>query len=90
MQFDGIDGNNREEMVCEEAELGPEEYSERLQMQQNLHQQVDWICVLFFLYVLFLQDLSSNVVGLLLQQLEMLKQMRNYGVADQSAILEKV
>ncbi|KAI3813085.1 hypothetical protein L1987_17801 [Smallanthus sonchifolius] len=28
-----------EEMACEEAELGPDEYSERLQMQQNLHQQ---------------------------------------------------
>ncbi|GKD95778.1 hypothetical protein Tco_1379675 [Tanacetum coccineum] len=32
-------GNDREEMACEEAELGPEEYSERLQMQWNLHQQ---------------------------------------------------
>nr|GEY43523.1 hypothetical protein [Tanacetum cinerariifolium] len=29
----------KEEMACEEAELGPEEYSERLQMQQNLHQR---------------------------------------------------
>ncbi|KAL8200793.1 hypothetical protein R6Q57_012132 [Mikania cordata] len=28
-----------EEMACEEAELGPDEYPERLQMQQTLHQQ---------------------------------------------------
>ncbi|KAI7732159.1 hypothetical protein M8C21_028913 [Ambrosia artemisiifolia] len=28
-----------EEMVCEEAELGPDEYAERLQSQQTLHQQ---------------------------------------------------
>ncbi|KAK9052347.1 hypothetical protein SSX86_028976 [Deinandra increscens subsp. villosa] len=28
-----------EETACEEAELGPVEYSERLQMQQSLHQQ---------------------------------------------------
>ncbi|KAL7610787.1 uncharacterized protein LOC111877718 [Lactuca sativa] len=27
----------KEEMACEEAELGPDEYSERLQMQQTLH-----------------------------------------------------
>ncbi|XP_076896537.1 uncharacterized protein LOC143549529 [Bidens hawaiensis] len=52
----------KEEMACEEAELGPEEYSERFQAQQNLQQQ----------------------------QLEMLKHMRNYGVDDQSAILEKL
>ncbi|PWA91188.1 hypothetical protein CTI12_AA093690 [Artemisia annua] len=52
----------KEEMACEEAELGPDEYSKRLQMQENLHQQ----------------------------QLEMLKHMRNYGVEDQSAILEKL
>nr|XP_043607120.1 uncharacterized protein LOC122579087 [Erigeron canadensis] len=52
----------REEIACEEAELGPDEYSERLQMQQKLHEQ----------------------------QLEMLKHMRNYGVDDQSAILEKI
>ncbi|KAK1438771.1 hypothetical protein QVD17_04581 [Tagetes erecta] len=51
-----------EEMACEEAELGPDEYSERLQMQHSLHQQ----------------------------QLEMLKHMRNYGMDDQSAILEKL
>ncbi|PWA91187.1 hypothetical protein CTI12_AA093690 [Artemisia annua] len=56
----------KEEMACEEAELGPDEYSKRLQMQENLHQQF------------------------LLQQLEMLKHMRNYGVEDQSAILEKL
>ncbi|KAF5755231.1 hypothetical protein HanPI659440_Chr17g0681261 [Helianthus annuus] len=29
----------KEEMVCEEAELGPDEYAERLQSQQTLHQQ---------------------------------------------------
>ncbi|XP_071703304.1 uncharacterized protein [Rutidosis leptorrhynchoides] len=52
----------KEEMACEEAELGPYAYSERLQMQQNLHKQ----------------------------QLEMLKQMRNYGVDDQSMILDKL
>ncbi|KAI3503569.1 hypothetical protein L1887_32015 [Cichorium endivia] len=52
----------KEEMACEEAELGPDEYSERLQMQHNLHAQ----------------------------QLEMLKHMRNYGVDDQSTILEKL
>lgn len=27
-------------MACEEAELGPDEYSERLQMQQTLHSHV--------------------------------------------------
>ncbi|XP_076926178.1 uncharacterized protein LOC143589231 [Bidens hawaiensis] len=29
----------KEEMACEEAELGPEEYSEKFQAQQNLQQQ---------------------------------------------------
>ncbi|XP_024975073.1 uncharacterized protein LOC112513144 [Cynara cardunculus var. scolymus] len=50
----------KEEMACEEAELGPDEYCERLEMQHKLQQQ----------------------------QLEMLKEMRNYGVDDQSAILD--
>ncbi|KAI3666033.1 hypothetical protein L6452_44671 [Arctium lappa] len=50
----------KEEMACEEAELGPDEYFERLEMQHKLQQQ----------------------------QLEMLKEMRNYGVDDQSAILD--
>lgn len=29
----------REEMVCEEAELGPEEFAERMQFQHELHEQ---------------------------------------------------
>ncbi|KAK1425989.1 hypothetical protein QVD17_14656 [Tagetes erecta] len=33
----------KEEMACEEAELGPDEYSERLQMQRSLHQQVRYM-----------------------------------------------
>lgn len=35
---------DREEMACEEAELGQEEYSERFQAQQNLQQQVRVFC----------------------------------------------
>ncbi|KAI3697766.1 hypothetical protein L6452_30863 [Arctium lappa] len=32
-------GINREEMACEEDELGPDEYCERLEMQHKLQQQ---------------------------------------------------
>lgn len=32
--------NDREEMACDEAELGPEEFAERIHMQHNLQEQV--------------------------------------------------
>ncbi|KAL1812212.1 hypothetical protein ACET3Z_022277 [Daucus carota] len=52
----------KEELACEEAELGPDKFAEKLQMQQKLQEA----------------------------QLEMLKQIRNYHLDDQSLILEKL
>ncbi|KAG9158274.1 hypothetical protein Leryth_000405 [Lithospermum erythrorhizon] len=52
----------KEELACEEAELGPEKFAERLVALENLHQK----------------------------QSEMLQYMRNFGIDDQSAILEKL
>ncbi|KAD3641154.1 hypothetical protein E3N88_30378 [Mikania micrantha] len=46
-----------EEMACEEAELGPDEYPERLQMQQTLHQQARFF-YFFYFYFFWLQKLN--------------------------------
>lgn len=35
--------NDREEMACDEAELGPEEFAERILGQQKLQEQVFFI-----------------------------------------------
>ena len=35
-----IPSNDREEMACDEAELGPDEFTERMHSQQKLHEQV--------------------------------------------------
>ncbi|KAK7847955.1 hypothetical protein CFP56_005668 [Quercus suber] len=34
-----IPSNDREEMACDEAELGPDEFTERMHSQQKLHEQ---------------------------------------------------
>ncbi|KAG6400653.1 hypothetical protein SASPL_137494 [Salvia splendens] len=52
----------KEEIACEEAELGPERFAERTEMLRRLEAE----------------------------QLEMLKNMRNFQLDDQSAILEKI
>uniref|UniRef100_A0A161ZVD6 Uncharacterized protein n=1 Tax=Daucus carota subsp. sativus TaxID=79200 RepID=A0A161ZVD6_DAUCS len=57
-----LNWNVREELACEEAELGPDKFAEKLQLQQKLQEA----------------------------QLEMLKQIRNYHLDDQSLILEKL
>ncbi|XP_047955742.1 uncharacterized protein LOC125201608 isoform X1 [Salvia hispanica] len=56
----------KEEIACEEAELGPERFAERTETLQRLEAESE------------------------LQQLEMLKNMRNFQLDDQSAILEKI
>jgi hypothetical protein len=38
--------NNREEMACDEAELGPDEFTERMRNQQILQEQVKPITIL--------------------------------------------
>jgi len=77
----------REEVACDEAELGEEEFAEKLLNQKMLQEQVKFIWLLMnslVLATLLLQKAWN------LQQLEMLKYMRKFNLDDQSAILEKV
>ena len=41
-----IPSNDREEMACDEAELGPDEFTERMHSQQKLHEQVIFLKLL--------------------------------------------
>lgn len=74
----------REEMACEEAELGPEKFAERMNMQQKLQEQVKDSSISVW------DSWERSVLISLLQQLEMLNYMRSFPLNDQSAILEKV
>lgn len=40
--------NVREEIACEEAELGPDKFAEKLQMQKKLHEAVQIITLNIF------------------------------------------
>lgn len=72
-------------MACEEAELGPDQFSKKLQMQHKLHEQVE-------IFSMWINISSKGYITALkyLQQLEMLKHMRKFHLDDQSAILDKV
>ena len=77
-----------EEMACNEAEHGPDEFAEKMHCQQKLQEQVksSWILVLEVGW----RWIQLNDWEYFLQQLEMLKYMRKFHLDDQSAILEKV
>lgn len=80
--------NDSEEMACDEAELGPDEFAGKMHYQQKLQEQVksSWILVLEVGW----RWIQLNGWEFFLQQLEMLKHMRKFHLDDQSAILEKV
>lgn len=81
--------SDSEEMACDEAELGPEEFTEKMLNQQKLHEQV--LSSYILVWVLMKDAAKRCMLFLFLfQQLEMLKYMRKFHLEDQSAILEKV
>ena len=74
-------------MACEEAELGPDKFAERMQMQHKLQEQVE-------LFSLWMDSVENRHIKerfiIFFQQLEMLKHLRKFHLDDQSEILEKV
>ena len=85
-----LNWNVREELACEEAELGPDKFAEKLQLQQKLQEAVQIIYSRKVSKVCNKANYMKSICWTLLQQLEMLKQIRNYHLDDQSLILEKV
>ncbi|CAI0457758.1 unnamed protein product [Linum tenue] len=66
-----------EEMACDEAELGTEEYAKKLHNQQMLQGKASPFWKTSFAFILSVQ-------------LEMLKYMRKFHLDDQSTILDKL
>ncbi|BAB01086.1 unnamed protein product [Arabidopsis thaliana] len=79
---------NREEMACEEAELGQDGFEQKMKALQQLQEQV--MLALVTIRKLSLQGQCLTIRMCLLQQLEMLKYMRKFSLDDQSAILQKL
>ncbi|KAA0042919.1 plant/MOJ10-14 protein [Cucumis melo var. makuwa] len=75
-----------EEMACDEAELEPDEFAEKMNNQQKLHDKVRRQP----LFPIFIESKYFELNVLFIQQLEMLQHMRKLNSDDQSAILEKL
>ncbi|AES60543.2 hypothetical protein MTR_1g051110 [Medicago truncatula] len=67
-------------MACDEAELGEEEFAEKMRHQQNLQEHIEMLP----------QNCDKYRESKSSQQLEMLKYMLKFNLDDQSAIFEKV
>ena len=78
--------NGREEMACDEAEVGADEFTERTRTvtgARNIYPNMTTIMLKVYVS-------KAPEVNFIFQQLLTLKRTRKFPMDDQSAILEKV